>query len=189
MGRILPHPQGSGEGGTVHIWWMQQFFDIFGKKGDTWHMILEYNPAGHCFLLRDLVLIELIQVSHNCVTEWMLQGKFLLKLVYKLLEISFFPSCGIFQYVIFLSNRRGTFKILGLQGDPPPQFPGLVGHPDLFMRKTLRVFGLLTVMIFFQSKNFTTCKVKDEKEETILYFLWWCSTYWRLSIHLKVRNI
>ena len=48
---------------------MQQFFDIFGKKGDNWHMILEYNPAGHCFVLRDLVLIELFQISPNCVTE------------------------------------------------------------------------------------------------------------------------
>ena len=48
---------------------MQQFFDIFGKKGDTWHIVLVYNPAGNCFVLRDLPLIELIQISHNCVTE------------------------------------------------------------------------------------------------------------------------
>ena len=27
--------------------------------------------------------------------------------------------------------------------------------------------GLLTVMIFFQNKKFTACKIKDEKEETI----------------------
>ena len=74
--------------------------------------------------------------------------------------------------MIFLSNRRGKFKLLDLQGDPPPpQFPRLVGYPDLPMRKTLRVVGLLTVMIFFQSKKFTACKVKDEKEETIFYFL------------------
>ena len=74
--------------------------------------------------------------------------------------------------MIFLSNRRGKFKLLDLQGDPPPpQFPRLVGYPDLPMRKTLRVVGLLTVMIFFQSKKFTACKIKDEKEETIFYFL------------------
>ena len=73
---------------------------------------------------------------------------------------------------IFLSNRRRKFKLLDLQGDPPPpQFPCLVGYPDLPMRKTLRVVGLLTVMIFFQSKKFTACKIKDEKEETIFYFL------------------
>ena len=75
------------------------------------------------------------------------------------------------QYVIFLSNRRQNCKLLGLQGDPHPQFPRLVGHPDFSMRKTLRMFSLLTVMIFFQSKNFIACKVKDEKEETIFYFL------------------
>ena len=69
----------SGEGGTVHIWCMQQFFDIFGKKGDAWHMIPGDNPAGHGFVLRELVLIELFQISHKCVTECTLQAKFLLK--------------------------------------------------------------------------------------------------------------
>ena len=38
---------------------MQQFCDIFDRKGDAWHMILGDNPAGHGFVLRDLVLIEL----------------------------------------------------------------------------------------------------------------------------------
>ena len=70
--------KGSGERGTVHTWWVQQFFDIFVKKGDTWHVILGDN---HCFILRDLVLIELFQISHNCVTECTLQAKFLLKLI------------------------------------------------------------------------------------------------------------
>ena len=80
--------------------------------------------------------------------------------------------CGISQYMIFLSNRRQKFKLLGLQGDPPPpaQFPCLVEHPDLSMRKTLRVVCLLIVMIFFQSKKFTASKVKDEKEEIIFRF-------------------
>ena len=31
--------------------------------------------------------------------------------------------------------------------------------------------GLLTVMIFFQSKKFTACKIKDEEEEIIFYCL------------------
>ena len=74
----------------------------------------------------------------------MLQAKFLLKLVSKLLHKYLFS-----QYMIFLPNRRGKFKLLGLQGDFPLQFPHLVGHPDLSMRKTLRVIGLLTAMIFF----------------------------------------
>ena len=63
---------------------MQQFFHIFVKKGDTWHMILGDNPAGRCFVLRGLILIKLFQISHNCVTpgnERMLQAKVLLKLV------------------------------------------------------------------------------------------------------------
>ena len=44
-------------------------------------MILEDDHAGHGFVLRDLVVIELFQISHNCVTECTLQGKFLLKLI------------------------------------------------------------------------------------------------------------
>ena len=73
--------------------------------------------------------------------------------------------------MILLSNIRNGVKFLGLQGDFPPQLPRFVGDPDLSMKKTLRVVGLLTVMIFFQSKNFTACKVKYEKEEkTFLFF-------------------
>ena len=84
----------------------------------------------------------------------------------------FFPICGISQYGIFLSDRRGKFKLLDLQGDPPPlQFPCLVGYPDLPMRKTLRVLVLHTVMIFFQREKITACRIKDEEEETIFYFL------------------
>ena len=65
----------------MRTWWVQQFCDIFGKKGDAWFMILGDNPAGHGFVLRDLVLIELFQISHNCVTKCTLQAKFLLKLI------------------------------------------------------------------------------------------------------------
>ena len=35
----------------------------------------------------------------------------------------------------------------------------------------MKVVGLLTVMIFFQSKKFKAFKIKGEKEETIFYFL------------------
>ena len=73
---------------------------------------------------------------------------------------------------MFLSNRRGKFKLLDLQGDRhPPQFHRLVGYLDLPMRKILRVVDLLTVMIFFQSKSLQHVKLKMKKEETIFYFL------------------
>ena len=82
---------------------MKQFCDIFDKKGDARHMILEDNPAGQGFVLRDFVLIELVQISHNCVTECMLQTKFLLKTYLKAIRDlkAFFPICRISQYVIF----------------------------------------------------------------------------------------
>ena len=69
--------------------------------------------------------------------------------------------------MLFLSKERGKYKLLGLQGNPPPQFPRLVGHPDLPMLKMLRVVGLLIKKILFQSKKFTVCKVKNQKEKTI----------------------
>ena len=44
-------------------------------------MILGDNPAGHGFVLRDLVFIELFQISDNCLTECTLQAKFLSKVI------------------------------------------------------------------------------------------------------------
>ena len=85
-------------------------------------------------LLSDLALIELFQISHNCVTACTFQAKFLLK------RIKTVKS----YYVIFLSNRRGKFKLSDLQGDlPTTQFPRSVWYPDLTMRKALRVVYLL----------------------------------------------
>ena len=99
-------------------------------------------------------------------------GKIFVKTYLKAIKDTFFSQHLEFLNicVIFLSNGREKYKLLGLQADPPPQFSRLVGHPDLSMRKTLRVVGLLTVKIFFQSKHLTESKVKDEKEEIIFYF-------------------
>ena len=41
--RLPMKVQGNGE--PVHTWWVQQFCNIFGTKGDNWHMILGDNPA------------------------------------------------------------------------------------------------------------------------------------------------
>ena len=80
---FLPSPgfriKVQGKGGTVHTWWVEQFFDIFGKKGDNWHMILGDNPAGDTLVLMDFVLIELFQISHNSLTECTLQAKIFVK--------------------------------------------------------------------------------------------------------------
>ena len=98
-------------------------------------------------------------------------GKIFVKTYLKAIR-DFFPICEIFQYVRFLFNRRAKFKLLDLQGvPPPPRFPRLVRYLDLPMRKTLRVVDLLTVIIFFQRKKITACKIQDEKQETIFYFL------------------
>ena len=71
----------------------------------------------------------------------------------------------------FYATEEETLKFQACRETLPPQLPHLVRHPDLPMRKTVRVVGLLIVMIFSESKKFTACKVKDEKEETTFYFL------------------
>ena len=65
-------------------------------------MILGDNPAEQGFVLRDLVLIEPFQISHNCVTECTLQAKFFIKTYLKAIRDIFFsnmwnfPICDIF---------------------------------------------------------------------------------------------
>ena len=99
-------------------------------------------------------------------------GKIFVKTYLKAIR-DFFPICGISQYVIFLSNRRGKLKLLGLQGDPPPSpFPSLSGKSwSPHEENPEGGWSSYTVVIFFESKKFTACKIKDEKEETVFYFL------------------
>ena len=62
--------------------------------------------------------------------------------------------------VIF--NRKGKSKLLVLQGDTLPQFPPLVWHPNLSMRKILEstwsahlmILKRVSESIFFQSNKF-----------------------------------
>ena len=77
-------------------------------------------------------------------------------------------------------QQKGKVQAFGLAGRSRLQFPPLVGHRDLPIRKTqMRVVGLLILMIlkrvsesfFCQSKKLTACKVKDEKEVTNLNLL------------------
>ena len=82
------------------------------------------------------------------------KGKILVKTYLKAIRETFFPKMWNFPiYDIFIQQKE-KFKISDLQRDPPPpQFSRLVGYPDLPMSKTLNVVGLLTVVIFFQSKK------------------------------------
>ena len=107
------------------------------------------------------------------------QAKLLVKLVQKLLEIHFFPICGIRgrtgkpNYLVgMIFSKRGKFKLLVYQGDPLPQFSSLVRHPNLPIRKILKgawsayciILERVSESIFFQSNKLRACKVKDEKE-------------------------
>ena len=60
-------------------------------------------------------------------------GKIFVKTYLKAIRDRIFsPICGIYQYVIFLSNRRGEFKLLALQGDllfPVPSLSGTSWSP------------------------------------------------------------
>ena len=64
-------------------------------------MILGDNPAGHCFVLRDLVLIELFQISHNCVT------KYRLKTYLKAIRDTFFPNMWNFPIRDIFIQQKG----------------------------------------------------------------------------------
>ena len=97
---MLSH-KGSGEGGAVHTWWVQKFFDIFGKKGGIWRMILENNLTGYCFVLRDFVLIELFQISEN----WQ-------RVVDLLTVIIFFQSNYFTAFKVKDEKEETTFYLL-----------------------------------------------------------------------------
>ena len=77
---------------------------------------------------------------------------------------------GLNISVGLISNRKEKLKILAFR--EIPQFPPLVRHPNLLIRKSPRkVVGVLAVIIlkrvsesfFFQSNKLTACKVKDGK--------------------------
>ena len=122
----------------------------------------------------------------------------------------FFPICGLWsgegQETRFFGRGDIQQKRKVLACKPcreiPAQFPPLVGYPDLPIRKTLmRVVVLLTVMIlkrvsesiFFQSKGFTVCKVKDDKEVTNLNLLHNSSNIFLITVngnlHLKFGHL
>ena len=92
-------------------------------------------------------------------------GKSFVKTCLKAVRCTVFPNIWYFYPT---EGESLAFRLGGRLPPSPPKFPCSLRRPDLSTRKTPRVVGLLTVMIFFQSKSF---KVKDEKEETIFYFL------------------
>ena len=47
-------------------------------------------------------------------------GKMFVKTYLKAIRNTFFLISGISQYVMFLFNTKGKFKLLDLQGDPSP---------------------------------------------------------------------
>ena len=69
LGGIACHPKGFPQrfrerGDSPHLVWetkQHQRRGHFGKKEDTGGTILGDNPAGHCFVLRDLVPTSLFK--------------------------------------------------------------------------------------------------------------------------------
>ena len=72
-------------------------------------------------------------------------GKILVKTYLKAITGTFFPKMYNFLICNNLIQQKGKVKTFRLAGRPPHprQFPHLVGYPDLPMRETLRVVGLL----------------------------------------------
>ena len=72
-------------------------------------MILGDNHAVNGFVLRDLVLIELFQISHNCVTECMLQAEMFVKTYLKGIRDAFFPYMWNFPICDIFIQKKGKF--------------------------------------------------------------------------------
>ena len=93
-------------------------------------------------------------------------------------------------------QQKGKLQTYGLAGRPPhTQFPPVVGHPDLPIRKTLRRVLVCLLqwswkererVFTFKATNLQHVRLKMKKRSKIL---WWHSIYRRLSIHFKVRSI
>ena len=112
-------------------------------------------------------------------------GKMFGKICLKAFRNTFFPNMwsvirggkkGLTFWWKVISNRRGKFKLLGLQGELPPSPSPLVRHPNFPIRKILRrVLGLLTmflenvsVRISFKATNLQHVRLKIEKKRQIL---------------------
>ena len=81
-------------------------------------------------------------------------SKIFVKTYLKAIRDTFLPNMWNFPLCDIFIQQKGKFKLLDLQGNPPPpQFPHLVGYPDLSMRKILRVVGLLTVNDFLSKQK------------------------------------
>ena len=90
-------------------------------------------------------------------------GKIFVKTYLKAIRDTFFPNMWNFPICDIFIQQKGKVETFRLAGRPPSPFPSLSGT-------SWSPHGLLIVMIFFQSKKFTECKIKDEKEETVLFF-------------------
>ena len=118
------------------------------------------NPAGHCFVLRDLFTMKFFKLVMTVLQKIYATDKFFGKICLKTIRDTFFsPICGLQSVERHGGSKfwwgddiqqKGKVQTYGFAGIPPPllQFPPLVGHPGLPIRKTLRrVLVLFTVII------------------------------------------
>ena len=118
---------------------------------------LRDNPAGHCFVLRDLFPMRFFKLVMIVLLKIYATDKFFGKICLKTIRDIFFSdmwsaiSGGTGWLKVLVGGdvqQKGKVQTFGLAGKPPSQFPPLVGHFDLPIKKTLkRVLGLFTVMI------------------------------------------
>ena len=105
-------------------------------------IILGDNPSRHCFILTDLFPISFFRLVMIMLLKICAADKIFSKIFLKAIRATFFSNMWCDQGrewgLGVISNRKGKFKLLVFQGDPLPQFPPLVWHPDLSIRKILR---------------------------------------------------
>ena len=105
-------------------------------------IILGDNPAGHCFVLRDLFPMSFFKLVMIVLLKIYTTSKIFGKIFLKAIRDTFFPICGLWSGereggLGVTLNRKGKFKLLFFQVDPVPQVPPLVWLLNLSIRKIL----------------------------------------------------
>ena len=154
------------------------------------------NPAEHCFVLKDLFQMSFSKLFMIVLLRIYTARKSFDKICLKAVRDTLFSNMcsvegegrltgGNIQQI----GKVQTFSLArGL-----PEFPPLVWHPNLSIRKIEEcLFSLLywywrvSESIFFQTKNLQHERLKMKKRWQIL---WSYSIYWRFPIHFKIRSI
>ena len=118
----------------------------------------------------------LFQISHNCVTECMLQAKFFVKTYLKAIRDTFFPSMWNFRMWYFYP-AEGESLSCRLAGRPPSPVPSF--SETSWSPHDENPEGSLSASCndFLSKQNiYSMLKTKTRRQ---FFIFWWCSIYFQ----------